>query len=118
MTDINAVIARFHDGIYNRPEISPDSFYKEAKKDNEIVGYSFYGFSCPDYSHDPRLYMALFEEMECAAILKNIDKYSVTVYDPKTITVNILFRSPVESDAIGTAICLAYMQLNGLECEG
>lgn len=67
----------------------------------------------PDFEHDARLYMALFEEMKshCKRVDLGwkVDHYFCIAYD---------YAAVAHADTIGTAICLAYCKLNGLECEG
>jgi len=71
----------------------------------------------PDYEHDANLYMALFEEMckEGYANLdfnNNLNEYKVHFY---TISEK---RGGAISRTIGTAICLAYCKLKGIEVVG
>ena len=68
----------------------------------------------PDYEHDANLYMALFEGMPDPEIHKN---------DADWIVIADLQRRPgnyilCKSDTIGTAICLAYCKLKGIEVVG
>ena len=114
MTDLNTAIAK----------------YKHICK-NHYKGYDFPVFVFndaiwkipPDYEHDANLYMALFEEMSSEFFLLSLMQHD---YDNKTIITGDYRQGHnenipqfvVESQPIGTAICLAYCKLNGLECEG
>ena len=66
----------------------------------------------PDYEHDANLYMALFEEMPNASLKHHNDLYYCRVY----VDGNLECWS--SADTIGTAICLAYCKLKGIEVVG
>ncbi|MFA5166881.1 MAG: hypothetical protein WC449_06350 [Candidatus Paceibacterota bacterium] len=121
MTDLNTAIA-FQRGwqIINH----------HGKKWN-LIGTQTIQENAPDFEHDARLYMALFEEMG-----KETDEHepydvhltfmdgSFTVavvdrgynYEDDDYTYNSV--ASADGDTIGTAICLAYCKLKGIEVVG
>jgi hypothetical protein len=105
MTDLNTAIANFKgkDGY--------DKHFSRYKELGWMKGAeTIYENRPKDFEHDARLYMALFEEMESPTLYKSWNKKWVCV-------VNVLGvdGKPVQCESIGTAICLAYCKLNGLE---
>lgn len=99
--------------------------YKHIYKNN-YKGYDFPVFVFndaiwkipPDYEHDARLYMALFEEMG-----KNNNYFLMLARsDVPGSTWECCYGGNFEdvsySDTIGTAICLAYCKLKGIEVVG
>lgn len=66
----------------------------------------------PDYEHDARLYMALFEEMPNGTIIQKLENGYSVVYLPVDRDLK------AESDTIGSTICLAYCKLKGIEVVG
>ena len=111
MDDINAIIAK-HKG-WNTKQIL------QGLSVEQTIWISPHGMHClaeelPDFEHDPRLYMALFEEMPANTKLVKYEEYC---------SANLMYKCEIpniETDvefSIGTAICLAYMRLHGLECE-
>jgi hypothetical protein len=131
--DINTVIA-IHQGWKFEPPIIRNEHNKGYWHKFDTSGKRIYGQlspeNPPDYEHNERLYMELFEEMAndgyCPALLFD-DNGRWAVSTDGTQTLN--FESPCDvntsffvakenwKDTIGTAICLAYIKLNGLECE-
>lgn len=82
------------------------------------------GHGLPDWEHDPRLYMALFEEMAKSKSTIHDNSLYVDLYarDENVFQVYVshgcmCHEEVTESDTIGTAICLAYCKLYGLECD-
>jgi len=77
----------------------------------------------PDYEHDANLYMSLFEEMSSEFFLLTLMQHD---YDNKTIITGDYRQGHnenipqfiVESQPIGTAICLAYAKWKGIEVVG
>jgi hypothetical protein len=80
-------------------------------------------YSEPDFEHVAHLYMALFEEMSSEFFLLTLMQHD---YDNKTIITGDYRQGHnenipqfvVESQPIGTAICLAYVKLKGIEVVG
>lgn len=83
----------------------------------------------PDYLNDARLYMGLFEEMRNSGFEFRLESdttgsgeaiYTVVILEQRNDTNGTGWGLRVISTqySIGTAICLAYCKLNGLECEG
>ena len=73
-------------------------------------------FYCPapDYEHDARLYMALFEEMPDECFIQKINNRLYSVGKIEGMGVKTFSRN---SD-LGTAICQAYVKLKGIEVVG
>jgi hypothetical protein len=105
MTDLNAAIAKYKGWEYfqniNLWELVVDG-YTRLQSDNP-----------PDYEHDANLYMALFEEMKshCKRVDLGwkVDHYFCIAYD---------YAAVAHADTIGTAICLAFCKLKGIEVVG
>jgi hypothetical protein len=107
MTDINAVIAKHKGFEFGQPVSGmnrdicyltfPDGGWSET--------------SCPDYLNDARLYMALFEEMPDECFIQKINNRLYSVGKIEGMGVQTFSRN----SSIGTAICLAYKKLHGLE---
>jgi len=73
-----------------------------------------------DFQGDARLYMELFEEMAKTELLLTLRHYRPTnlwlvEFYNETATIVTL---RIESNDKGSSICLAYIKLHGLECEG
>lgn len=112
MTDLNTAIAKYKGWEYfqniNLWELVVDG-YTRLQSDNP-----------PDFENDARLYMALFEEMSSGFFLLSLMQHD---YDNKTIITGDYRQGHnenipqfvVESQPIGTAICLAYCKLKGLK---
>ena len=116
MTDLNTAIAlhklnlRVYEDIYvnyrNETIIKKRYlFTNEFNSGTEIT--------LPDYEHDANLYMALFEEMKshCKRVDLGwkVDHYFCIAYD---------YAAVAHADTIGTAICLAFCKLKGIEVVG
>jgi hypothetical protein len=100
MTDINSAIALQRGWqIINH----------HGKKWN-LIGTQTIQENAPDFEHDARLYMALFEEMPNPNLYRNSDNLWVCVPDCP-----IQNEMVSKSDTIGTAICLAYAKWKGIE---
>jgi len=106
MTDINATIAKCKG--WRRP--TQDECAPEDGWINDITHYT--ANTLPDYLNDARLYMALFEEMPNAILRRWHDKWLCI---PEAQVSKMVECFETESDIIGTAICLAYKKLYGLE---
>jgi len=112
MTDINTAIALSKGYQFANPveDIHPDGrkiwFVVESGFWREII--------CPNYEHDANLYMGLFIEFPVGTTLtKTLDGYLVR--NPGSESVDPFAQL---ADAIGTAICLAYCKLKGIEVVG
>ncbi len=110
MTDLNTAIALSKGYKFGQPvsgmnrdiwyETFPDSGWFETK--------------CPDYEHDARLYMALFEEMPDECFIQKINNRLYGVGKIEGIGVKTFSRN----SNLGTAICQAYVKLKGIEVVG
>ena len=113
MTDLNTAIAK----------------YKHIYKNN-YKGYDFPVFVFndaiwkipPDYEHDARLYMALAVEMMEKYEIRlgadgNEQKYC-ELYEYDLEYDLPVFISSDQADDLGTAICMAYCKLKGIEVVG
>jgi len=113
MRDINAKIAAFKGWKYEKPWIRNEY---NAGCWRQYLGKEQIGFlggdDAPDFKGDARLYMALFEEMP-HPILRRFDGFWLCI--PESRKSMIIESVEIEADTIGTAICLAYMRLHGLE---
>jgi hypothetical protein len=126
MSGINATIA-IHQGWRFEPPIIPNEHNKGYWHKFDTSGKRIYGQlspeNPPDFQGDARLYMALFEEMSSEFFSLNLMQHD---YNNKTTIIGDyrqghnenIPKFVAESEPIGTAICLAYMKLHGLECEG
>jgi len=123
MTDINEVIAKSKG--WRRPtenECAPFDGWI-----NENTHYT--SKELPDYLNDARLYMGLFEEIKKTGFEFRLESdktgsgegiYTAVILEQRNDTNGTGWGLRVIStqSSIGTAICLAYCRLNGLECEG
>jgi hypothetical protein len=130
MTDLNTAIAAFKGWEY-----SARGFDLGAGSDmnfpyrNKLTGK--FSAGCPDFQRDANLYMELFEEMgqetdehEPYDVHLTFMDGSFTVaivargydYEADDYTYNSI--ASVDGDTIGTAICLAYCRLKGIEVVG
>jgi hypothetical protein len=115
MSDMNETIAKFKGSVLLLDAV----IYAEKVKRGDKNTIS----PAPDYQGDPRLYMALFEEM----VNENKDCHAEIFWNPGKSTfvcwiIEDLEESGprdfiAESDTMGFAICKAYIKLHGLECE-
>jgi len=110
MTDINTTIAVHCGWILNPSSISSE-YEPSVKWYNPKTGEKLYTHE-PDYLNDARLYMALFEEMWNPGLRKHGLQWYCC---PNMNASSALNHIAVYSDTIGTAICLAYCKLHGLE---
>jgi len=111
MTDLNTAIALSKGYKFGQPvsgmnrdiwyETFPDSGWFETK--------------CPDYEHDARLYMALFEEMPRPALRKWGNRWYCMPDMDRSSKVQWV---EYDADTIGTAICIAYAKWKGIEVVG
>jgi hypothetical protein len=118
MTDLNTAIALSKGYKFGQPvsgmnrdiwyETFPDSGWFETK--------------CPDHEHDARLYMALAVEMMEKYEIRlgadgNEQKYC-ELYEYDLEYDLPVFISSDQADDLGTAICMAYCKLKGIEVVG
>ena len=121
MTDLNTAIVKYKGWKHN-----PDGFdlglgndvnFKYQSPDGKLQS------KLPDFERDARLYMSLFKEMSSEFFLLTLMQHD---YDNKTIITGDYRQGHnenipqfiVESQPIGTAICLAYCRLKGIEVVG
>lgn len=108
MTDINEVIAKHKEWVLKK-ELQGLSI----ERDIWIAPKAMFSFpNPPDYLNDARLYMGLFEEMPNPILRRWNDKWLCIPESRKSM---IIESVEIESDTIGTAICLSYICLHGLE---
>jgi len=111
MTDINTAIAEFKGWKWREHKIAEwdgsHAFGWFESDDDLLPG------TVPDFEHDARLYMALFEEMDFPDLYKNWN-------DKRICDANCMISKDtfIEADTIGTAICLAYAKWKGIEVVG
>ena len=120
MTDINTAIAK-----YKGYKIIPIGFMESENISRELNEGpdGHYSSKLPDYEHDARLYMALFEEMSSEFFSLTLMQHD---YNNKTAIIGDYRQGHdenipqfvVESQPIGAAICLAYCKLKGIEVVG
>lgn len=125
MTDINTVIAAFKGWKQIDTKDEDGTKGKLWVNDSKDIPWWEHG-KLPDFEHDARLYMALFEEM--AKTKSDIHEDRLIYVDLLGIKGNLFHcylshgcmchESVFESDTIGTAICLAFCKLKGIEVVG
>lgn len=113
MTDINAAIAIHRGWRYGlNPFASINKTQKVWYLLVDDINQCKFQDDCPDFQGDARLYMALFEEMADPHICKSHGRLWLCVPDN---TADLGHYFSCEHAELGTAICLAYMRLHGLE---
>lgn len=109
MTNLNEVVA-MHKGWKREKELQGLS----VERDIWISPKAMFSFPTPpDYQGDARLYMALFEEMANTYSRIFLQKRITDGWVVIGLTHTNMYNT--QGDTIGTAICLAYMRLHGLE---
>jgi hypothetical protein len=114
MTDLNTAIAKYK-GFYQIDTKDEDGTKgKLWVNDNKDIPWWEHG-KLPNFKGDANLYMALFEEMPRPALRKWGNRWYCMPDMDRSSKVQWV---EYDADTIGTAICLAFCKLKGIEVVG